>query len=308
MAWLEVRNQQYHIGVRIGDRKLKRSLKTDDQREAQLALDRIERRLKLVEQGEVSIPPDADVLTFLLTDGKMSKPVVIETGLTLKAACDQWEASIPEGNLEKNTLYTARIHLNHLRRVLSEQLRFDRLKFADLQRYVDQRAKAKGRHGRPLSPTTIRKELVTLSGVWTWCQKMGLVQGVFPNRGLRYPKSLEKPQFQTWTEIERQISLGQAVLGNCGSFVAFRVGAEDAELLAPAFSKYPDQVTPAALMGLPNYTGYVRLLLDGGVPSAPFSLETLPPPEISRDRSDIVRRASRRRFGDSSRQESLSLL
>lgn len=90
----------------------------------------------------------------------------------------------------------------------------------------------------------------------------------------------------------------QAVLGNCGTFVAFRVGSEDAELLAPAFSKFPGQVTPAALMGLPNYTCYVRLLLDGGVPSAPFSLQTLPPPEIEQDRSEIVRRVSKRRFGE----------
>jgi len=89
----------------------------------------------------------------------------------------------------------------------------------------------------------------------------------------------------------------QAVLGNCGTFVAFRVGAEDAELLAPAFSKFPGQLSPASLMGLPNFTCYVRMLLDGGLPSAPFSLATLPPPEIGEDRSAIVRRVSQRRFG-----------
>ena len=88
----------------------------------------------------------------------------------------------------------------------------------------------------------------------------------------------------------------QAVLGNCGTFVAFRVGAEDADLLAPAFSKFPGQLSPAWLMGLPNYVCYVRMLLDGGVPSAPFSLQTLPQPAIGEDRSDVVRRVSRRRF------------
>ena len=89
----------------------------------------------------------------------------------------------------------------------------------------------------------------------------------------------------------------QTVLGNCGTFVAFRIGAEDADLLAPAFSKFPGQLSPASLMGLPNYTCYVRTLLEGGMPSAPFSLQTLPPPEIGEDRSEIVRRVSKRRFG-----------
>lgn len=100
-------------------------------------------------------------------------------------------------------------------------------------------------------------------------------------------------------QLTRQLdeATRQAVLGNCGTFVAFRVGAEDAELLAPAFSKFPGQLTPASLMGLPNHTCYVRMLVDGGLPSAPFSLQTLPPPEVVQDRSGIVRRVSQRRFG-----------
>ena len=100
-------------------------------------------------------------------------------------------------------------------------------------------------------------------------------------------------------QLTRQLdeATRQAVLGNCGTFVTFRVGAEDAELLAPAFSKFPGQLSAASLMGLPNYTCYVRMLLEGGLPSAPFSLQTLPPPAIREDRSEVVRRVSQRRFG-----------
>ncbi|MDP1798584.1 MAG: type IV secretion system DNA-binding domain-containing protein [Planctomycetaceae bacterium] len=100
-------------------------------------------------------------------------------------------------------------------------------------------------------------------------------------------------------QLTRQLdeATRQSVLGNCGTFVTFRVGSEDAELLAPAFSKFPGQLSEASLMGLPNYTCYVRMLLDRGVPSAPFSIQTLPPPEIHEDRNAIVRRASQRRFG-----------
>lgn len=87
-----------------------------------------------------------------------------------------------------------------------------------------------------------------------------------------------------------------AVLGNCGTLIAFRVGSEDAELLAPAFSKFPGQLKPQDLTNLPNYTAYARLLIDG-TPSNPFSLSTLPPPTTADDRSEIVRNVSRRRFG-----------
>ncbi|MBI5761452.1 MAG: type IV secretory system conjugative DNA transfer family protein [Planctomycetales bacterium] len=87
-----------------------------------------------------------------------------------------------------------------------------------------------------------------------------------------------------------------SVIGNCGTLVAFRVGSEDAELLAPAFSKFPGQLKPQDLLSLPNYTAYVRLLIDG-TPSSPFSLSTLPPPLVEEDRREVVIRTSQRRHG-----------
>jgi len=89
-----------------------------------------------------------------------------------------------------------------------------------------------------------------------------------------------------------------AVIGNCGTLLSFRVGLEDAELLAPAMSKHPGQLAPSDLCNLPNYTAYVRLLVDGH-PSRPFSLQTLSPEATAIDerRADIVRRTSRHRHG-----------
>ena len=43
--------------------------------------------------------------------------------------------------------------------------------------------------------------------------------------------------------------------------------------------KLGGDVTPKDLMGLPRFTAYLRLLVDG-MPSRPFSIETLPPPEF----------------------------
>jgi hypothetical protein len=62
---------------------------------------------------------------------------------------------------------------------------------------------------------------------------------------------------------------------------------------------YPGQITPENLTGLPKYTACVRLLIDG-MPSKPFSMQTLPPLTDARDpeRAKIIRRVSLRRFAE----------
>lgn len=208
MAWLEQRGKLFHLAFRIGDRKFKKSLKTANPNDAASMATRIERRLALIEQGDLSIPPDADLMTFLLSDGKLARPVELTGGITLKTLCDQYLDALPNGSLESNTVYTLKIHLNHLKQVLGERLAVDRLTFAGLQRYVDARSRQAGRHGKSVSAVTIKKELTSLSGVWTWAVRMGFVKGTFPNKGLRYPKTAEKSPFQTWAEIERRIENG----------------------------------------------------------------------------------------------------
>lgn len=111
--------------------------------------------------------------------------------------------------MEENSLYTVGIHLNHCLRVLGKRFDVRHLSVADLQHYVRQRSKQKGRSGRSVSPTTIKKELTSFSGVWRWAVQTNLLDGPFLNQGLRYPKIDELPQFQTWKEIETQISRGK---------------------------------------------------------------------------------------------------
>jgi hypothetical protein len=88
-----------------------------------------------------------------------------------------------------------------------------------------------------------------------------------------------------------------AVWGNVGSIVAFQVGSDDAEQIAQQLGKYRGQITPENLSGLPKYTAYARLLLDG-MPSNPFSLQTLPPRSEAFDpeRAEIIRRVVRRQY------------
>ena len=84
-----------------------------------------------------------------------------------------------------------------------------------------------------------------------------------------------------------------AVFGNVGSIVAFQVGADDAEPLAEQLSKHPGQLKSQDLTNLPRYTAYARLLIDG-MPSNPFSMQSLSPPAVTDDRLAIVSERSRR--------------
>ena len=62
-----------------------------------------------------------------------------------------------------------------------------------------------------------------------------------------------------------------AVLGNAGTIISFRVGAEDAPYLAREFVGQLDEID---LVQLPNYRIYLKLMIDGA-PTKPFSAVTL---------------------------------
>jgi hypothetical protein len=66
------------------------------------------------------------------------------------------------------------------------------------------------------------------------------------------------------------VQVRDAVLGNGGTIISFRLGLPDAELLAGEF--YPF-FSASDLINLPNYHIYLKLMIDGKV-SPPFSGET----------------------------------
>ena len=85
-----------------------------------------------------------------------------------------------------------------------------------------------------------------------------------------------------------------AVFGNIGTLICFRVGPFDAEVLETVFDP---TFTPEDLVGLGIGQIYLTLMIDG-VGSRPFSAETIPPiesPAISY-RDDVIRN-SRDQFG-----------
>lgn len=72
MAWHEIGDsEKYFINFRIGKQRYSRSLRTDHVEEADAAVACVKENLRLVERGRLEIPPDADVISFLISNGKV---------------------------------------------------------------------------------------------------------------------------------------------------------------------------------------------------------------------------------------------
>lgn len=207
MAWIEQRGNRFRLSFRYGGRMFRHSLGVTTPQEAEESLVIFERNLRLFEDGTLTMPHGADLALFLLSGGKLSARPELTDRISLESLIDRY-LSAHEGAHESNTLYTARIHADHLKRSLGARFPVQNLAASDLQAHIERRTKAKGRGGKPLSPATIRKEIATLSGIWSWAVRMQHVSGAFPNKGLVYPKTAEKPPFQTRAEIELQLKRG----------------------------------------------------------------------------------------------------
>lgn len=86
----------------------------------------------------------------------------------------------------------------------------------------------------------------------------------------KYRLSLVLAQ-QYLTQIDPTIR--DAILGNVGTIVVFRIGANDAETLAMEFAP---EIKISDFTNLPNFHVYLKLMIGGKI-SRPFSAVTLPP-------------------------------
>ncbi len=83
-------------------------------------------------------------------------------------------------------------------------------------------------------------------------------------------------QYTAQLSNENGTVVRDAVFGNVGTMIIFRVGADDAEFIEKEFEP---EFTAQDLVNLPNYHVYLKLMIDG-VTSRPFSASTLPPMKI----------------------------
>ncbi len=84
-----------------------------------------------------------------------------------------------------------------------------------------------------------------------------------------------------------------AIFGNVGTIISFRVGIDDARVMANEF--YP-VFEKSDLIALANHHIYLKLMIDGTT-SRPFSAKTLPPPKAKASLKEEIVEHSRVKYG-----------
>ena len=174
--------------------------------QAEAKATKVDEIVGLLERGVLKLPDGIEVADFVRHDGQPPAPVESQK-ISQKSALgelrDAYLKAYGQAH-EARTLYTAKIHLNHLVTTLGQGFDLRALDLAHLQKHIDRRCPK-------VSPATAGKEISTFRTVWNWGVRMKLVSGACPVKGLVYPKIDEKPPFQTRAEIERQLDgLGEA--------------------------------------------------------------------------------------------------
>ncbi len=208
MAWLERRGKRFRVVFRFQDQRIFAILKTADIKEAEACLGRIEENLRLVERGRLTVPDGADVGLFLLTDGKLQKPVELVRPVRLSELFSLYKAEFTAGAKEAITRKMEDVHMNHVARILGGDTVVGGITAASIQKFVDTRSGEKHR-GEPLKPTTVKKAVATLRFVWNWAHRQGRVSIRFPAVDLVFPKEKHAEPFRTYDQIQAILARGE---------------------------------------------------------------------------------------------------
>lgn len=101
----------------------------------------------------------------------------------------------------------------------------------------------------------------------------------------QYMKQLEDNKGKT--------TVRDAVLGNAGTIVSFRIGVEDAEVLAKEFAPVFGQYD---LLNVEQYTAYIKMLIDNTA-AKPFNMNTYPPRPGNKELAAAIKELSRLKYG-----------
>ena len=161
MAWHECINGNYVLCFRIRDKRFRRSLDTTSRAVADEDVQQVELNLRKMQRGYLKIPKGADVVSFLLSNGHVTEALAAPDQTTLKVLFDKYFAALPMGSLEETTIATMKVHRKSLESYFGKSALIESIDLVALQGYIEKRSRDRGLAG-PLSPVTIRKEVMTL--------------------------------------------------------------------------------------------------------------------------------------------------
>ncbi len=107
-------------------------------------------------------------------------------------------------------------------------------------------------------------------------------------------------QFLSQLSVEKEGSsktnstMREAVFGNTGTIISFRIGVEDAEIMAKEFAPVFNDFD---VINIDRYNAYIKLMIDGTA-SRPFNMQTFPRPQgENAEMGQIVRNLSNLKHG-----------
>ena len=93
---------------------------------------------------------------------------------------------------------------------------------------------------------------------------------------------------------EQNTKIRDAVFGNAGTMMSFRIGVEDAEIMAKEFAPVFNEFD---VVNIERFSAYVKLMING-TGSRPFNMQTLPPPPFgSMEMATAIKKLSKLKYG-----------
>ncbi|WP_240911569.1 site-specific integrase [Paludisphaera soli] len=185
------------------------SLRTGDEREADVRLGPIKDAIYRIEKGLLEVPPGADVRSFVLAGGRIAERPATRPRTTLGELPDLYLNAMRQ--LEENSRLTVRIHLNHAVRILKARTPLIAVDLARVDEYVRVRLSedarplkaGKGPSPRKILGYTVAKELTTLRAAMSWAAAHGHAESppTWATADVSLPKDRGREPFRTYDEI-----------------------------------------------------------------------------------------------------------
>lgn len=200
-------NGNWHAAFGYGGIDYTHALRTKDEKEAEVRIGPIRDTLYRLENGTLSMPPDADPKAFILSGGRTYTRPTPVARLTIRALADLYMAAAVR--IEANTRLTKTIHLNHVARVLGDDTPVASIRQAEIQKYAKARCASK-HNGRTISGYTIAKELRTFHQACKWAasERHTPHPPAWVVGAVDLPKDRGREPFRTFAEINRIIERG----------------------------------------------------------------------------------------------------
>ncbi len=200
MAGMRKKGDGYHCTFRFRGKRYYFAIGNLTEQQAKAKGSEVDETLDLIERGRLTVPDGVSLEDFVAAGGKIPAVAARPETITVRQLFDHYLTTHGNGTIETSSLKTAKTHLNSIAESLGERFRIQSLTVINLQEHVERRRK------KGVAPVTLKKEVATLRACWNWAAHGELVKGIFPGRGLRFPKEEETEPFRTFAEIEAIIA------------------------------------------------------------------------------------------------------